>query len=265
MNSKNNSMDIITEKNEKQYDTHAKDWQIAMDSNVGHKYLEKPAMERELPEDLMGKTVLCIGVGSGDELIEILKKHPSKIVGIDVSTKLLDIAKTRFPHVEFQKMEMADLHFPDNNFDFIYSSLTFHYAKDWDLLLSEVGRVLRDDGELLFSTHHPIYWGRQTPTGNKYINARGITLTEHTAVLPADIEITYYNHANEDAIREAVGYAGFEIIHSFAPSVIDVPLNNMSENESVKYQKLKIKNKETPLFLIVKAVKKRNRDRKVMG
>ena len=46
-------MDIVTEKNEKQYDAHAKDWQIAMENNVGHKYLEKPAMEGELPKDLI--------------------------------------------------------------------------------------------------------------------------------------------------------------------------------------------------------------------
>src|SRR3989344_6843284 len=106
-------MDIVTEKNEKQYDAHAKDWQIAMENNVGHKYLEKPAMEGELPKDLISKDILCIGVGSGDELIEILKRHPSKVVGIDVSSKLLDIARARFPDVEFQKMEMTDLLFPD--------------------------------------------------------------------------------------------------------------------------------------------------------
>jgi len=249
-------MDIVTEKNTKQYDTHAKEWQASMDSNLGHKYLEKPAMEQELPKDLTDKAVLCIGVGSGDELLEILKRHPCKVVGIDVSTKLLDIAKTKFPDVEFQKMEMTDLHFPDDSFDLIYSSLTFHYAKDWDLLLSEIRRVLKERGELLFSTHHPVYWGRPTPTGNKYTNARGITVTEHTAVLPADIEITYYNHINEDAIREAVEYAEFDIKHSFAPLVIDMPVNKISENDLVAYQKLKIKNQKMPLFFIVKAIKK---------
>src|SRR3989338_7530293 len=100
-------MDIVTEKNTKQYDTHAKEWQASMDSNLGHKYLEKPAMEQELPKDLTGKAVLCIDV-------------------------------------EFYKMEMTDLSFPDNSFDLIYSSLTFHYAKDWDILLSEIRRVLKE-------------------------------------------------------------------------------------------------------------------------
>ena len=248
-------MDIVTEKNTKQYDTHAKEWQASMDSNLGHKYLEKPAMEQELPKDLTGKAVLCIGVGSGDELTEILKRHPLKVVGIDVSIKLLDIARARFPDVEFRKMEMTDLNFHDSSFDLIYSSLTFHYAKDWDILLSEIRRVLKESGELLFSTHHPVYWGCKTPTGNKYTNVRGITTTEHTAVLPADIEITYYNHVNEDAILEVVEHAGFEIKHSFTPAVIGIPVSELPENDIVAYKKMKIKNDKVPLFFIVKAVK----------
>jgi len=249
-------MDIVTEKNTKQYDTHAKEWQVSMDSNLGHKYLEKPAMEQELPKDLTGKAVLCIGVGSGDELTEILKRHPLKVVGIDVSIKLLDIARARFPDVEFRKMEMTDLNFPDSSFDLIYSSLTFHYAKDWDILLSGIYRVLKENGELLFSTHRPVYWGSKASTGNKHTNARGVTVTEHTAVLPADIEIIYYNHVNENAIREAVEHAGLDIKHSFAPSVIDISVSELAENDIVAYKKMKIKNDEVPLFLIVKAVKK---------
>ncbi|MEK7076518.1 MAG: class I SAM-dependent methyltransferase [Patescibacteria group bacterium] len=186
----------------------------------------------------------------------ILKRHPRKVVGIDVSTKLLDIAKTRFPDVEFQKMEMTDLRFPDNSFNLIYSSLTFHYAKDWDILLSGIYRVLKENGELFFSTHHPVYWGSKGSTGNKYTNARGIVVTEHTAILPADIEITYYNHINEDAIREAVEHAGFKIIKSFAPSVIDIPVGELPKKDIVAYQKIKIKNEKMPLFFIIKAMKK---------
>lgn len=246
----------ITNRNAEKYDARAREWQAAMDSNVGHKYLEKPAMEGQVPQDLTGKDVLCIGVGSGDELTEILKRCPRRVVGIDVSVKLLDIAKARFPGVEFQQMDMTALLFPDKSFDFIYSSLTFHYARDWDLLLSEVHRVLKESGGLLFSTHHPMYWGRKAPTGNTCTNQRGITLTEYNAILPADIEITYYNHASDNAICEAVEHAGFETRQSFIPSVIDTPLSEIPPNDIAAYQKLKRKNEEMPLFFIVSAAKK---------
>jgi hypothetical protein len=68
--------DSVFDRNAKAFDAHAQSWQSAMNTNVGHKYLEKPAMERELPDTLSGKRVLCIGVGSGEELKEILKLNP---------------------------------------------------------------------------------------------------------------------------------------------------------------------------------------------
>lgn len=251
----NKTTNSIIEKNAQEYDTHAQSWQTSMASNMGHKYLEKPAMEQELPTTFKGKSVLCIGVGSGDELQEILKRNPANVVGIDISSGLLNIAKSRFPNVEFRKMDMATLDFGDSTFDFVYSSLTFHYSKDWDALCVEIYRVLRKNGQLLFSTHHPDYWSSKTPTGNSYVNARGIILTEHTAVLPGNVSIIYYNHPNTDSICDALTHAGFKIQRAFAPSVIELDANLLKEPDRESYNKLKLKNAESPLFYIVKAEK----------
>ena len=134
-------------------------------------------------------------------------------------------------------------------------ALTLHYAKDWDVLCSEVYRVLKKGGELLFSTHHPDYWSRKTPTGNSYTNARGITLTEHTALLPGGVKIIYYNHPSTDSICDAVKHAGFEIEKSFAPSVIEMDQSALPEQDREGYAKLKTNNAKSPLFYMVKAVK----------
>lgn len=247
-------MDSIAIKNAKQFDAHAEDWDAAMGGNAGHRYLEKPAMERELPDCLAGKAVLCIGVGSGDELKEILQRGPSRVVGIDISNELLKIAQSRFPGVAFEKMEMTDLRFPDASFDFVYSSLTFHYARDWDVLLSGVYGVMKSGGELLFSTHHPGYWSGKPATGKTYVNPRGVTLTEHTATLPGEVEIIYYNHPDVGAIREAVEHASFQIQKCFEPPVVDVAeSDSLSAAEREAYLKLKRTNVETPLFLVVNA------------
>lgn len=248
-------VDAATQKNEQAYDARAREWQAAMDANFGHRYLEKPAMIGLLPETLVSQDVLCIGVGSGDELPAILGRNPNKVVGIDVSTKLLEIAKSRFPQVEFLRMDMTQMLFGDHRFDFVYSSLTFHYAKDWDVLLAEVGRVLKKDRQLLFSTHHPIYWAGKAPTGNSYTNVRGITVTEHTAVLPGEVEVTYYNHANESSIVEALKHARFQLRTAFAPSVVPAALEGFGANDIAAYENLKAKNENTPLFFVVSAVK----------
>jgi len=256
-------MDVITEKIEKAYDAHAVKWQAALcfgAADFGHKYLEKPAMVSQMPSSLFGKKILCIGAGAGNELEEILKRQPDKVVGIDVSTGLLKIAKWRFPQVELERMDMTEMTFANEEFDFVYSSLVFHFTKDWDALLAGVNRILKKGGELLFSTCHPVFWSRKTgriaPTGNSYTNQRGITVTEHNAVFPGDVEVTCYNHVNTQAIIDTVEYARFEVKHAFVPSVIEVRLTDFGPREAQAYEKLKADNAITPLFFIVSAVKK---------
>jgi len=246
-------MKSASEHNKKQYNIHARDWQEQMKTNVGHKYLEKPAMQRQLPNDLSGKDVLCVGVGLGDEISDIQRGNPNKIVSIDISDKLLKIAREKHPDVKFKKLNMmkAADGLSQESFDIIYSSLAFHYAKDWDALLEQMYTILRPDGIILISTHHPGYWDKNA-TGNKYTNERGITLTEHTGTLPGDIEIIYYNHPNTKSINDSFRVAGFSIQKSFAPSVIDVEdIGKLKED----YNSLKDKNSNSPLFYIVKAKK----------
>lgn len=113
----------------------------------------------------------------------------------------------------------------------------------------------QDDSQLLFSTHHPIYWVGKASTGNSFTNSRGITLSEHTAVLPGEVEITYYNHSNAGSIVEALEHAGFQVKTAGAPSVVDASLEGFGANSVAAYEKLKAKNEKTPLFYVVSAVK----------
>jgi len=136
-----------------------------------------------------------------------------------------------------------------HKFDFVYSSLAFHYANDWDTLLSGVNRVLKPDGELLFSTHNPKYWKLKPKTGLSYTNERGVTLLQHTAVLPGDVEIVYYNHPSAESIKDSLIHNGFEIEVFEYPKVVNID----EDNEDL--MKLKIKNEKTPLFIVVKAVR----------
>ncbi len=251
----NKETDSVTEKNAREYDIHAKEWQATIITHAGHKYLEKPAIEKELPITLKDKNVLCIGVGSGEELESILKLNPTQVTGIDISVGLLRLAEAKFPTVQFYKMDMLDLKFPSSTFDLVYSSLTLHYAKDWDALCFEISRVLKPGGELLFSAHHPDFWSKKPSTGNSYTNDRGVTLTEHTYTLPGNVKVIYYNHPNLDSIYEAITYAGFKIKKSFTPPVIDITKLSLSAEDLESYERMRAKNSESPLFFIIKAIK----------
>jgi len=244
-----------TMNNAKSYDEHANEWHVAMETNPGHKYLEKPAMTGLMPNTLQGKSILCLGVGTGEELSELLKRNPEKVVAIDISDKLLMITESKFPDVDLHKMDMMHLTFPDESFDYVYSSLAFHYANDWDKLLTGIYRVLKQNGHLMFSTHNPDFWGKKPATGNIFTNTRGVRLTEHQDTLPGGVEITYYNHEGQDKIKEAVKHARFTIEQSFAPEVRELNIGEFNDSVANSYISLKKKNSRLPLFYVVSATK----------
>lgn len=243
----------VANKNSQAYDSKSREWKEAMSYNIAHLYLEKPAMKALIP-DLQFKSVLCIGLGSGEELSEIIKHNPARIAGIDISQGLLNLAKDKYPSIEIYKMDMMDLSFPNESFDFIYSSLTFHYSHNWDILLSKIFNVLKTGGYLLFSTHNPDTWASKPKTSNIYTNERGITLTEHIDMFPGNVEVTYFNHLSVDTILEAVEHAGFKAIKKVMPEFIK-PNLRLSRDDQEKYDSLSKKNSKTPLFLIVLAQK----------
>lgn len=207
-----------------------------------------------LPQDLTGKHVLCVGVGSGEELQTLLARNPLHVTAIDISQNLLDIAQEQFPDAHYVCMDMMALEFPEESFDLLYSSLAFHYANDWDTLLTGVYRVLKPGGTLLFSTHHPNYWAKH-PTGTAHTNERGVKLTEHTATLSGGVGVTYYNHPDTGSILNALEYAGFAVEHAYAPRVVEVPPHTLSLQNKKRYDNLKRSNEETPLFWVVRARK----------
>lgn len=58
-------------------------------------------------------------------------------------------------------MDIEKLDFKDDIFDFVYSSLTMHYLKDWKKALKCVHAVLKDNGRFLFSMTHPMFSAMQ--------------------------------------------------------------------------------------------------------
>lgn len=122
-----------------------------------HYYVEKPMMREMLP-DLTNKKVLMLGCGTGEESI-ILKEHgASEIVGIDISEVSIKVAKETYSDLEFLIADMHKLPFEDESFDFVYSSLVIHYSEYPEQVYKEVYRVLKNNGEMLFSVGHPLRW-----------------------------------------------------------------------------------------------------------
>ncbi len=76
-----------------------------------------------MPEN---SSVLDIGCFSGEQL-DALK--PQRGVGIDFGTKVINIAKKKYPHLEFHSREVDNVDV-DEKFDYVVVNNTIGYAND---------------------------------------------------------------------------------------------------------------------------------------
>ena len=157
--------------------------------------LEQPAMAKMLP-DLNGKSVLDLGCGYGHNCIDFVQRGAESVVGIDISEKMLSVAKTESKHekIQYVNMSMTDISQLDDKFDLIYSSLAFHYVKDFDSFAKDMFSVLNKDGQLLFSQEHPIITATIDGNGhfNKNIKGKRVSYTLSTYNEPGERYIHWY-------------------------------------------------------------------------
>jgi ubiquinone/menaquinone biosynthesis C-methylase UbiE len=117
-------------------------------------YLEVPATTFLL-KDVKGKKVLDLGCGTGRHTI-ILKKRGAKVWGLDLSPKMLEIAKSEIKGVDFKVGTVYNLPYKSNFFDIVMSGLVVGYFEDIDKAFKEIHRVLKKNGIFVFSITNPL-------------------------------------------------------------------------------------------------------------
>jgi SAM-dependent methyltransferase len=116
---------------------------------------EKPALFSLTP-DLTDKAVLDLGCGYGENCAEFKRLGAIKVTGIDISEKMLAIAKTETTGIEYLRMDMNDLSSIQSRYDIVFSSLAVHYIADFSQMCSKVVELLNDNGLFIFSQEHPL-------------------------------------------------------------------------------------------------------------
>lgn len=127
-----------------------------VDTKPFNAYYERPATISLLPE-VKGKKVLDAGCAAGWYTKWLLEKGAS-VIALDFSPNMIEMTKKRVGNKA--QIIRADLNEPlnfieDESIDVVLSSLTLHYIKNWDVVMSEFNRILKKDGQLIISIHHP--------------------------------------------------------------------------------------------------------------
>ncbi len=119
--------------------------------------IETPIVLEMLP-DLKGKKVLDIGCGMGQHAKQYADLGAERILGIDISERMLEFAKQNFSsdRIAYRVMAMEDIEQINEKFDVVTSSLAFDYAEDLQKLFNDIYKLLEQGGELIFSMSHPV-------------------------------------------------------------------------------------------------------------
>lgn len=114
-----------------------------------------------LPE-VAGRRVLDLGCGAGQLAHHLATQGAAEVVGIDVSERMLALARTQWAHarVTYQRTALEDAAFPAGRFDLVVSVLVLHYVDDYRGLMARIAGWLAPGGVLVYSTEHPLYTAR---------------------------------------------------------------------------------------------------------
>ena len=212
-------------------------------------------MAKLLP-DIKGKFVLDLGCGYGHNCLDFVKRGAARVVGIDISEKMFEVAKKESAHskITYLNMSMTDISNLDERFDLIYSSLAFHYVKDFDAFAKDIFSVLNVGGQLLFSQEHPIITATVDGNGhfNKDENGNRVSYTFSNYNEQGERKIHWYvdgvvkYHRTFSGIINALTKAGFIIEEVCEPTPEDWAIEKLPTivKEYIK-----------PNFLIVRARK----------
>lgn len=97
--------------------------------------------------------VLEIGCGTGNltRRLGALVKEKGFIVGLDLSRKMIDIAKEKTKIASFVNALGEKLPFVDDSFDLVVGMGILHHLPDLDTFFEEVSRIVKRKGRIVFS------------------------------------------------------------------------------------------------------------------
>ncbi|MGE5424887.1 MAG: bifunctional demethylmenaquinone methyltransferase/2-methoxy-6-polyprenyl-1,4-benzoquinol methylase UbiE [Syntrophothermus sp.] len=96
--------------------------------------------------------ILDIATGTGDLAIAMMKIKPEKVIGMDISEKMLEVGKRKIKlknldqMIELKKGDAENLPFPDETFDAVTVAFGVRNYEDLEKGLSEMRRILKPGG-----------------------------------------------------------------------------------------------------------------------
>ncbi|RWG06139.1 class I SAM-dependent methyltransferase [Mesorhizobium sp.] len=212
---------------------------------------EWPALRSMFP-NMHGKRVVDLGCGFGWASRWLRENGARSALGIDLSENMISRARelTSDAAIAYRTADLESLDLSEADFDFAFSSLTFHYIRDFDRLVSMIHRALTPESSFVFSIEHPIFMAAVHPhwiedeDGRKTwpVNSYAIEGERRTDWFAKGV-VKY--HRRMGTTLNALVRAGFTIekVEEFAPSAEQIKQMPALEEELERPMMLLISSK----------------------
>lgn len=100
-----------------------------------------------------GSQVLEIGSGPG-HVADMLVQAGASVAGVDFSSKMVEVAQSRYPAIAFKQADAEQLPFDADSFDAVVANFVVHHLARPEKVFREVNRVLKPGGRFAFAV-----WG----------------------------------------------------------------------------------------------------------
>lgn len=112
--------------------------------------------------DVKGKRILDAGCGEG-RFSRMLAERGAKVTGFDLSERMIEHAREAEgdhpKRIDYHVMDMCDLSaFENEVFDVVVAYLSIIDVEGYERAMAEIVRVLKTDGQFLFSLVHPCFY-----------------------------------------------------------------------------------------------------------
>lgn len=215
------------------------------DANSKHNKTLKDNL-KDIIGNVENKTILDLGCGIGEFSRYFAENGAKKVVGIDISKRVLEYAKQNnySKNIEYINLDIDNLSTMTQKFDLVFSDIVFNYIEDFNKLMHDISNLLEDNGVLIFSQVHPIStaslniestWIKDEKGNLKFLldNYSNVSVRKRKYF---DGIFNFYHRRFEDILNLAI-QNGFEIIQVVEPYFTEKEFNR-------------------PSFLIVKLKKK---------
>lgn len=146
------------------WDRVAKDWDIQVgDEGDSNRILNSDPVLWDFAGDVAGQNVLDAGCGTG-YLSRKLRERGARVIGIDFSERMIEIARAKAPRIDFRVGSCTDLEgVGDGSIDIVIANYLLMDIPDLNATMRAFNRVLKPGGVAVAVFTHPCFpQGRAT-------------------------------------------------------------------------------------------------------